>query len=124
MGPLEGPIPTSVTKKSGWRAPLTASATPAHWTQACAATGRIAAHGGWRAKPVTSIDRIHLLQRQAGRCAASKTVFDPDLEQGCAATPPSGIRSMFSSIAGAAPDCKQQPRTLNRRREIPLGYVK
>jgi hypothetical protein len=26
--------------------------------------------------------RVHLLQRQAGRCAACKTVFDPDLEQG------------------------------------------
>ena len=26
--------------------------------------------------------RIHLLQRQAGRCAACKAVFDPDLEQG------------------------------------------
>jgi hypothetical protein len=25
--------------------------------------------------------RIHLLQRQAGRCAACKTIFDPDLEQ-------------------------------------------
>ena len=26
--------------------------------------------------------RVHLLQRQAGRCAACKTVFDSDLEQG------------------------------------------
>ena len=26
--------------------------------------------------------RVHLLQRQAGRCAACKAVFDPDLEQG------------------------------------------
>jgi RNA-directed DNA polymerase len=26
--------------------------------------------------------RVHLLQWQAGRCAACKTVFDPDLEQG------------------------------------------
>ena len=26
-------------------------------------------------------DRVHLLQQQAGRCAACKTVFDPDLEQ-------------------------------------------
>jgi hypothetical protein len=27
-------------------------------------------------------DRIDLLQRQAGRCAACKSVFEPDLEQG------------------------------------------
>jgi hypothetical protein len=26
--------------------------------------------------------RVHLLQRQAGRCAACKAVFNPDLEQG------------------------------------------
>jgi RNA-directed DNA polymerase len=26
--------------------------------------------------------RVHLLQQQAGRCTACKTVFDPDLEQG------------------------------------------
>jgi hypothetical protein len=26
--------------------------------------------------------RVHPLQRQAGRCAAGKAVFDPDLEQG------------------------------------------
>ena len=26
--------------------------------------------------------RSPLLQRQAGRCAAGKTIFDPDLEQG------------------------------------------
>jgi hypothetical protein len=25
---------------------------------------------------------VHLLQRQAGRCAACKAVFDPDLEPG------------------------------------------
>jgi hypothetical protein len=25
---------------------------------------------------------LHLLQRQAGQCAACKAVFDPDLEQG------------------------------------------
>jgi hypothetical protein len=39
-------------------------------------------------------DRIDLLQRQAGRCAACKSVFEPDLEQAaiptswCAAIPP------------------------------------
>jgi hypothetical protein len=27
-------------------------------------------------------DRIDLLQRQAGRCAACKSIFEPDLEQG------------------------------------------
>jgi hypothetical protein len=68
-------------------------------------------------REASHFDRVHLLQRQAGRCAAWKAVFDPDLEQGgntniVVRDPPPEIRPVSSSTAGAVPDATRgRPRT-------------
>jgi hypothetical protein len=82
MGPLEGLIPTSATKKPGWQRVLKGKGKrqPTR-PEPARHTGRNVAHGGCCAKPVTSIASTLCNGRLAGARPARRSSIR-DLEQG------------------------------------------